>query len=70
MNDEKFLLCWSHRQNGFHVESETTSLQINQQAFTDNKPLDHIPIGIFESQQEAVTAADKLTSILRKRDGN
>jgi hypothetical protein len=66
--NEKHWLCWSHRQNALHIESESAGLQTNQRAFNRNARLDYIPIGCYPSQDEAKDAAVRLAPMVRERD--
>lgn len=68
MKPEKYWLCWSARQNAFHVESEAESFRINQEAFREGRKVDYVPIGHFSSFEAADEAADSLRHVLRERD--
>ncbi len=65
---ENHWLCWSPRQNAFHVESETDGLKTNRRAFRENSKLDYIPIGKFSDIDQACAEADRLRNVLRERD--
>ena len=68
MNNEKHWLCWSPRQNAFHIETESDGVRINRTAFVENRSLDYFPIGVFETEDEACAQADCLQKILEERD--
>lgn len=68
MNNEKHWLCWSPLQNALHIESQADGLRINLEAFTENRRLDYIPIGVFETEDEACAQADRLQKIMEQRD--
>jgi hypothetical protein len=68
MNNGKYWLCWSPRQNAFHIESEADGLTRNRRSFTDDRKPDFMPIGLFLGPVEANAEADRLTPILRLRD--
>lgn len=68
MNNEKHWLCWSPRQNALRIESQADGLRINREAFTHNRRLDYIPIGVFATEDEACAQADCLQKILEERD--
>ena len=68
MNIEKYWLCWSPRQNAFHIESEADGEQTNREAFFEDRPSDFVPIGHFTTSEAAHAEADRLTPILRERD--
>jgi len=62
-----YWLCWSPRQNCFHIESEAVGLRTNQQAFAENSKVDYVPIGIFISREAASAAAAKFRDEMEKR---
>ena len=64
---EKVWLCWSPRQNCFHIETEADSLRVNLEAFKRGTRVDYVPIAAFASQDEAIAAADGLQATLEKR---
>lgn len=64
----KYWLCWSHRQNAFHIETIATGVKINRVAFKANSKPDHIPIGIFATAKEANDEAERLTPVIKERD--
>ena len=68
MNTEKYWLCWSSRQNAFHIESEGDGEQTNREAFLEDRPSEFVPIGHFHTSEAAHAEADRLTPILRERD--
>lgn len=68
MNTEKYWLCWSPRQNAFHIESETDGARRNRRSFIEDRRPDYMPIGLFSDRKEANAEADRLTPILRQRD--
>ncbi len=49
---------WSHNQRCFHIETVTDALQMNLRAFHEQRPLDYIPLGIYDSKEEAEAACD------------
>lgn len=63
----KVWLCWSPRQNCFHVEPEHEGLAKNRNAFVRDAKVDFIPIGIFASEHEANATAHTLRPALHQR---
>ncbi len=64
---EKVWLCWSPRQNCFHIETEADGLRVNLDAFRRGTRVDYVPIAAFANQDEASVAADGLQGTLEKR---
>lgn len=58
MRVERFWLCWSFSQACPHIESEVVGIETNLQAFLNNRPVDYVPIGVFESEEAAARFAD------------
>lgn len=65
--NETWVLEWSFRQKCFHVTSVDEMLSINLAAFKNNRGLQFIPIGVFDSSKAAHDAAEKLHPILEAR---
>jgi hypothetical protein len=68
MKKNKQWLCWSPRQNTFHVEGEEDGARRNRRAFNDGRKPDYITIGVFPTSDEACAEARRLTPILRERE--
>jgi hypothetical protein len=64
----KVWLCWSPRQNCFHVETEPEGVAKNRNAFLRDVEVDFVPIGIFASEHEANATARKLRPALLQRE--
>lgn len=64
---QRVWLCWSPRQNCFHIESEDDGVRTNYRAFKCNRGLDYIPIAVFFSREQANQAARELWPVLPRR---
>jgi hypothetical protein len=67
-SDHRIWLCWSPRQNCFHIESEEDGVRTNLRAFKRNAGVDYVPIAVFASRQQANKAARELWSLLTERE--
>jgi len=65
---QRIWLCWSPRQNCFHIESEDDGVRTNYQAFKRNAGVDYVPIGVFTSHEQASNAARELWPVLTRRE--
>lgn len=67
MKMERWHLVWSAKQACPHIERESVGLRTNMLAFQENRALDYVPIGIFDSMEEANAMADQLRDVMRER---
>lgn len=67
MSGGRVWLCWSFSQCAPHIEEEGEGLRINLRAFILNRPVDYVPIGVFDSVEAAGEFADKLRAEFEKR---
>lgn len=65
---ERYWLVWSARQSNIHVETESSGVATNREAFRLDQHNDHITIGVFGSQDDALAEADRLRPIAIQRD--
>ena len=45
--------CYSFRQHAVHVESEAEGLETNLRAFRLNRPVDFVPLAVFDDREAA-----------------
>ncbi|TXH17576.1 MAG: hypothetical protein E6R03_03630 [Hyphomicrobiaceae bacterium] len=64
----RWWLCWSFRQACPHIETEAEGLRTNLEAFADNRAVDYVPIGVFQSLEEAGATADRLRAVMQERN--
>lgn len=67
MSHWRVWLCWSASQQAFHIENEADGLKINLRAFTENRPVDFVPIAIFASRKSANKFTEQVKSIRDRR---
>jgi hypothetical protein len=67
MDTERVWLCWSFRQACPHIEREAEGLRVNLEAFALNRPVDYVPIAIFNSREEASAFVAKLSDVMQQR---
>lgn len=66
-NRERWWLCWSSRQACLHIESEAEGLQTNIRAFQENRPVDYVPIAVFDNMEAASNFAGRLRGMMCQR---
>lgn len=69
IDGEMWVLLWSHKQNALHIEPLERTLELNQRAYTDNKPGDYRLL--FVGYREDVDAAARsCRHMLKGRERN
>lgn len=64
---ETWVLLWSHSQNCTHVEPLSRTLETNRRAYSNNTPMDYVPLHIG-TQDEVLSIARSLRQTLHRRD--
>ena len=64
---EVWVLLWSHSQNALHIERLTDMHQTNLEAFSEDRPLDYIPLQIG-SRDAVDMAANVVRPIVHARE--
>ncbi len=62
-----FVLCWSFSQRAFDVDSLEEVLSRNFDVFRRHCGADYIPLGVFQSREEASAAREKFEKWLPDR---
>ncbi len=67
---EVFTVEWSSTQDSFHVELLTEALAANLRCFGKKQPMDYVPLGIYDSHEEAAYARLRFRNWLDKHRDN
>lgn len=66
---ETWVLLWSHSQNCTHVEPLSRMFDTNRRAYTNNTPMDYIPLHIGTSDEvHAMSSSLRQTLIAREAE--
>ena len=50
---ERWWVCYSFRQHAVHLEKEAEGLATNLRAFQLNRPVDYVPLAVFDDREAA-----------------
>jgi hypothetical protein len=50
---ERWWACYSFRQHAVHLETEAEGLATNLRAFQLNRPVDFVPLSVFDTHEAA-----------------
>ncbi len=53
ITENSYVAEWSHSQQQFHLHTIREMIEKNQQAYAANKATLYVPVGIFDTIQEA-----------------
>ena len=65
---ERWWACYSFRQHAVHLETEADGLANNLRAFQLNRPVDFVPLAVFEDREAAQSFLRSVQS-LRSQGG-
>ncbi|MBO9331851.1 hypothetical protein GHR37_22140 [Achromobacter xylosoxidans] len=66
MENETYVLEWSQRQSGFHIQPLEHAIKGNRKAFMQNRSCDYIVVHVG-SKAECDSAAEMLRPVVMKR---
>lgn len=66
MENETYVLEWSQRQSGFHIQPLGEAVKGNRKAFMQNRPCDYIVVHVG-TKAECDSAAEMLRPVVMKR---
>ena len=66
ITENSYVAEWSHSQQQFHLHTVREMIENNLQAFAANKETLYVPVGIFDTIQEA----DEFTRKAEKEKGS
>lgn len=66
MENDTYVLEWSQRQSGFHIQPLGEAVKGNRRAFMQNRPCDYIVLHIG-TKDECDSMADTLRPVVIKR---
>jgi len=67
MENETYVLEWSQRQSGFHIQPLSSAVSGNRKAFMQNRPCDYIVVHVG-TKAECDSAAEMLRPVVIKRE--
>ena len=65
---ERWWACYSFRQHAVHLEAEADGLATNLRAFQLNRPVDFVPLAIFEDREAAQSFLRSVQSMRNQRE--
>ena len=65
---ERWWACYSFRQHAVHLETEAEGLATNLRAFQLNRPVDFVPLAVFDSHEAARAFLREVQGIRNQRE--
>ena len=65
---ERWWACYSFRQHAVHVETEAEGLANNLHAFQSSRPVDFVPLAVFDDQKAAHEFLRKVEAMRNRRE--
>lgn len=67
MNSDRWVLCWSQRQNALHVETLERHASSNREAYADNRPGDYRLL-LVGTRDEVDATANSIRPTMAQRE--
>ncbi len=69
ITNSRWWASYSFRQCAVHLEEEREALTTNLHAFLQNRPVDFVPLGVFDTEKEARLFLDVVQRVRNHREG-